>query len=107
MQFKRFFFATLGGTLGAAVLGIVMAYCGFGIWALVSQQIFNSTVDTLILWITVKWRPELRFSFQRLRGLFGYGWKLLVSSLINQVDTEIRQLIIGKMYTSTDLAQYN
>lgn len=107
MQFKRFFFATLGGTLGAAVLGIVMAYCGFGIWALVAQQIFNATVDTLILWITVKWRPELRFSFQRLRGLFGYGWKLLVSSLINQVDTEIRQLIIGKMYTSTDLAQYN
>lgn len=107
MQFKRFFFATLGGTLGAAVLGIVLAYCDFGVWALVAQQIFNASVDTLILWITVKWRPELRFSFQRLRGLFGYGWKLLVSSLINQVDTEIRQLIIGKMYTSTDLAQYN
>lgn len=107
MQFKRFFFATLGGTLGAAVLGIVLAYCDFGVWALVAQQILNASVDTLILWITVKWRPELRFSFQRLRGLFGYGWKLLVSSLINQVDTEIRQLIIGKMYTSTDLAQYN
>ena len=92
MQFKRFFFATLGGTIGAAVIGIAMAYFGFGVWALVAQQIFNATVDTLILWISVKWRPKWMFSWQRLKGLFSFGWKLLASSLL---------------YTKTDLAQYN
>lgn len=107
MQFKRFFFATLGGTVGAAVIGILMAYCGFGVWALVIQQIFNATVDTIILWITVKWRPKRIFSWKRLKGLFSYGWKLLVSALLETVYGNLRQLIIGKMYSSADLAQYN
>lgn len=107
MQFKRFFFATLGGTVGAAVIGIVMAYCGFGVWALVIQQIFNATVDTVILWITVRWRPKRMFSRKRLKGLFCYGWKLLVSALLDTVYGNLRQLIIGKMYSSADLAQYN
>lgn len=107
MQFKRFFFATLGGTIGAAVIGIAMAYFGFGVWALVAQQIFNATVDTFILWITVKWRPKWMFSWQRLKGLFSFGWKLLASSLLDTVYSDLRQLIIGKLYTSSDLAQYN
>ena len=77
LQFKRFFFATLGGTIGAAVIGIFMAYMGFGIWALVAQNLFNSMIDTVILWFTVRWRPKLRFSFFRLKRLLGYGWKLL------------------------------
>lgn len=107
MQFKRFFFATLGGTIGAAVIGIWMAFEGFGVWALVAQQIFNATVDTMILWITVKWRPKKEFSFERLKGLFSYGWKLLASSLLDTVYNNIRQLIIGRMYTPSDLAFYN
>lgn len=107
MQFKKFFFSTLGGTLGAAVLGIVLAYCGYGVWALVAQQLFNTMVDTLILWITVEWRPKRMFSLDRLKGLFQFGWKLLVSSLIDRIYNEIRQLVIGKLYTSSDLAYYN
>lgn len=107
MQFKRFFFATLGGTIGAAIIGIYMAYKGYGVWALVAQQLFNITMDTIILWITVKWRPKKMFSFDRLKGLLSYGWKLLASALIDTGYKELRQLIIGKMYTSEDLAFYN
>ena len=107
LQFKRFFFATIGGTLGAAVLGIWMAYRGFGVWALVAQGLFNSVVGTVILWLTVKWRPKRVFSFTRFRGLFSFGWKLLVSDLINTVYNNLRQLIIGKMYTTQSLAMYN
>lgn len=107
MQFKRFFFATLAGTLGAAILGILIAYLGGGVWALVMQQIFNTTIDTIILWITVKWRPKKIFSFERFKSLFSYGWKLLVSSLLDTVYTNLRSLIIGKLYTSSDLAYYN
>lgn len=107
MQFKRFFFATLGGTLGAAVVGIIIAYSGGGVWALVIQQIFNATINTVILWITVKWRPKKMFSFERLKGLFSFGSKMLVSSLIDTVYKNIRQLVIGKIYSSSDLGYYN
>lgn len=107
LQFKRFFFATLGGTIGAAIVGISMAYLGFGVWALVAQQIFNELVGTIVLWITVRWRPRAFFSFSHLKGLLSFGWKLLVSSLLDTVYNNLRNLIIGKMYSSADLAYYN
>ena len=107
MLFKKFFYSTLFGTIGAAVIGIWMAFKGMGVWALVVQQLFNAALDTTILWITVDWRPKRQFSFERLRGLFGYGWKLLVSSLIDKTYFEIRQLIIGKVYSQSDLAFFN
>ena len=107
MLFKRFFFATLGGTVGAAFIGIVMAYSGFGVWAIITQSLFNQVVDTLILWVTVKWRPKRQFSFARLRCLFSYGWKLLVSGLIDVGYIKLRQFIIGLKYSTEDLAYYN
>lgn len=107
MMFKRFFFSTLGGTIFSAILGIIMAYMGFGVWALVAQQLSNTAIDTLILWITVKWRPKLMFSWKRLKGLLSFGWKLLVSSLLDTVYNNLRNLIIGKIYSSSDLAFYN
>lgn len=107
MQFKRFFFATLGGTVGAAVIGIWMAYKGMGVWALVTQQLFNAAVDTTILWLTVKWRPKRVFSFERLRTLFSFGWKLLASGILETVYSKLWDLIIGKVYSSSDLAFFN
>ena len=106
LQFKRFFFATLGGTLFSAVLGIAMALKGFGVWALVAQQLSDVTVNTAILWITVRWRPKRIFSWKRLTGLLSYGWKLLVASLIDQVYLKIYPLIIGIRYTNEDIAFY-
>lgn len=107
MLFKRFFFATLGGTIFSAFFGIVLAYKGYGAWAIVGQQLSNTAIDTIILWITVKWRPQMAFSWKRLTSLLSYGWKLLVSSLIDSLYNNLRNLIIGKVYTSQDLAFYN
>ncbi len=107
LLFKRFFFATLTGTIGAAFIGIWMALHGYGAWAIVVQNLFNKTVDTIILWITVKWRPKKQFSMKRLKSLLQYGWKLLASSLLDRTYAELRQLIIGKMYSKADLAYYN
>ena len=107
MQFRKFFFSTLGGTVGAAVIGITMAYRGYGVWALVAQQLFNVLTDTVILTITVKWHPKRIFSFERLKGLLSYGWKLLLSALLDTLYNEARSLIIGRKYTSEDLAFYN
>ena len=107
MQFKRFFWSTLGGTLASAVVGIYMAYRGYGVWALVGQQISNQLVNTVILWFTVKWRPMLMFSVLKAKRLFSYGWKLLCSSLIDTIYNNIYSLIIGKFYSSADLGYYN
>lgn len=105
--FKKFFFATLTGTVASAVLGIYLAYRGAGPWALVAQQLTNTTVDTLMLWIIVPWRPRRTFSIERFKRLFSFGWKLLVSSLIDTIYNNLRQLIIGKIYSASDLAFYN
>jgi len=107
LEFKRFFFATLGGTIAAAVVGIWMAYRGFGAWALIAQSLLNHTIDTAILWISVKWRPQLAFSFSRLKELFSFGWKMFVSALVNTAYGKINELIIGKIYSPSALAFYN
>lgn len=107
MMFRKFFFATLGGTIGAAVIGILLAYLGYGVWALAAQHLFNMLVDTVILWFMVKWRPKPVFSLERLKRLLTFGWKLLVSYLLDTIYRDIRQLIIGRMYSSNDLAFYN
>ena len=107
MQFRRFFFATLGGTVFSAVVGITLAYLGYGVWALVFQQLLNVTVNTAILWLTVGWKPKRMFSWKRLGGLISYGWKLLVSQLLDTAYLKLYQFIIGLRYSTADLAFYN
>lgn len=107
LMFKKFFFSTLIGTIGAAILGVWMAFRGYGVWALIAQNIFNNVIDTVFLWFSVKWRPKLMFSLKRLLILLSYGWKLLVSALLDTGYRELRALIIGKLYSTKDLAFYN
>lgn len=107
MQFKRFFYSTLTGTLISAIIGIVMAYAGCGVWALVGQQISNQLINTAVLWFTVKWRPKFVFSVRKGLRLFSYGWKLLCSSLLDNTYNNLYSLIIGKFYSAADLGYYN
>ena len=107
MEFKKFFFATFGGTLISAVVGIVMAYTGFGAWALVWQYLVNVIVDTIVLWIISGWRPTREFSSRRLKGLFQYGWKIMCAGLLGTFYNNLQSIIIGKKYTEADLAYYS
>jgi len=107
MLFKKFFFSTLSGTILASIAGVVIAMSGGGVWALVIQQLVNLTVDTIVLWFVVDWRPTAEFSFKRLKKLYSFGWKLLVSALLERVYSSIYQLVIGKAYSAQDLAYYN
>ena len=84
-----------------------MAYRGFGVWALVGQQLTNQMAVTLILWFTLKWRPHLIFSLKRVKQLFSFGWKLLASSLLDTIYKDLRSLVIGKIYTPSMLGYYN
>lgn len=107
MQFKKFFFATLIGTVISAVLGIYMALNGAGVWALVFQQLINQVIDTIVLWFVTPCRFHLQFSFNRVKKLYSFGWKLLVSHLIDQIYNNMYSLVIGKTYSETDLAYYD
>ncbi len=107
MQFRKFFLSTLCGILTSAIIGITMACNNCGVWALVGQSLSNIFIDFIVLSITIRWKPKLKISFQRLKVLISYGWKVLVSSLISTLYDDIRGLIIGKIYTTEDLAFYN
>ena len=106
MKYKYFFFATLIGTVISAVVGIVMAYMGYGVWALVAQYLTNSVVDTLVIWFTCGWHPSFKFSLKRLKSLYSFGWKMQLSTLIVTIYVEVESLCIGRKYTSADLAYY-
>ena len=107
MQFRRLFFSTIAGAVVSATVGIVMAYKGYGVWALVWQYLIASAIDTVVLWFTVKWRPMLKFSFERLKGLYSFGWKIFIASMIRTLYNDLRSLVIGIFYTPADLAYYN
>ena len=107
MMFKKFFFSTLTGTIGSAVVGVAIAYMGCAVCARVGQTLSISLFNALVLFFTINWRPKFMFSFERMKSMFSFGWKLLVSSMLNRAYNELRQLIIGKMYSTADLAYYN
>ncbi|MDO4563061.1 MAG: lipopolysaccharide biosynthesis protein [Clostridia bacterium] len=107
MQFKRFFFSTIFGTIASGVVGIVMAYGGCGVWALVGQNLTSITISTIVLWFTVKWHPQRAFSWERLRTLYSFGWKVLVTKLLQTLYINVYALVIGKVYTTSDLGYYN
>lgn len=107
MMFKKLFFSSLGAIVVSGAIGVITAYSGWGVWALVAQQLVNQFVVTIILWFTIKWRPSLLFSFKRVTVLFSFGWKLLVSAVLCTLDRNIRTLIIGKNYSSDMLGFYN
>ena len=107
MQFKKFFCSTLSGTAASAVVGIFMAYNGYGIWSLVGQYLSNAVINTIVLFSVISWRPQLIFSLQRLKSLFSYGWKLLLSGLLETGYQSLNSLLIGKFYTPTDLAFFD
>ena len=107
MQFKRFFYSSMGAVLGSGIIGVFFAFKGYGVWALVIQQLVKDVLICLILWFTVKWRPKFIFSFNRVKMLFSFGWKLLCSGLLDTVFRNIYNLIVGKIYDSQTLGYFN
>lgn len=107
MLFKKTFKSSLISSVLSGVIGILMAYSGFGVWSLVAQHILGCIIGTFVLRHYVSWRPTLMFSLQRAKPLFNYGIKILGSTLVSTIYKEIRQLLIGLYYTPTDLALFN
>ena len=106
LQFRKFFYATLGGTLISAVVGITMALCGFGVWALVAQEMTNNFIDTLMLLFTTRMKVRLRCSWKRLKGLLSFGLHNFASSLVSIFYDQLSPMAIGLRFSTVDLAYY-
>lgn len=107
MDFKKLFFSHVGAILFSGCLGIVIAVNGGGLWALVAQSLSNITVTCIMMIFFVKVRIKRVCNMQRIKVLFGFGWKVLVSSLIDTIYQDLRSLVIGKQYDSSTLGCYN
>lgn len=106
MQFRKFFYATAVGTIVSGVIGIYLAYQTQGIWALVAQSMIAIILNTVILFFMVPIRPKLVFSVNKMKEIYRYGSKILCTSLLHTVYWDIMSLLIGKRYSTTDLAYY-
>lgn len=107
IDFKRQAKISLSSAILAGSVGIIMAFLGYGVWALVVQIVGSSFLRMIFLWFTAKWRPRERFSLNSFRYLFGYGSKLLVSGLLDTIYNNLYTIIIGKVFTSSQLGLYS
>jgi O-antigen/teichoic acid export membrane protein len=107
MRFKLSFKVSLIAVVVSGVFGVIMAYCGYGVWALVASQLGGQIATTLTLWLVIRWRPLWTFSFSALRQLFRFSSKLLASALLETLFNNLYNLIIGKLFNPTVLGYYN
>ncbi len=107
MKFEYFFYTSLITLLLSGIIGISMAWSGFGVWAVVAQFISSETTNMLILALLLRWTPEWSFSQRSLQWIWAYGWKLILVGVINVLYSQIRSFVIAKRYSSMDLAFYS
>lgn len=106
IDFKTQAKASLSAAVISGCIGIVLAYSGFGVWALVVQQLLNLSVNTLLLWIFSKWRPIAVFSWDSFHELFAFGSKMLASGLLDTLYRNIYPIVIGKLFSASSLGHY-
>lgn len=107
LKFKELMICNIIGTVIAGACGILCAYKGFGAWSIIIYYSLHSLISCIGMAIVQKWLPNLKFSKEKAKGLFSYGWKILVSGLLTTLYNNIRSLIIGKKYSETDLGYYD
>lgn len=106
IDFKSQTKITITASVSSGIFGIAMAFLGFGVWALVAQTLTSQTIRTFLLWVVNKWVPSLRFSSKSFHELFDFGWKMMVSSILDTVWKELYQVIVGRFYSPATLGQY-
>lgn len=106
VDFRTHAIVNCSSSLLSGVIGIAMAYMGYGVWALVAQQISAQTIAAILLWLMNRWMPKLEFSVSSFREMWGFGWKMLVSGLLDTTWKQIYEVVIGKCYSPATLGLY-
>lgn len=106
IDFRRLTICSVTSSLLSGVVGIGMAFRGYGVWSLVGQQLAKQISNSIMLWILGKWRMELRFSVRSFRELFAYGSNVMLTGLLDTVFKNIYYPVIGKCFSASTLGQY-
>lgn len=106
LDFKTQTKVTIISAILSGTIGVWMAYAGYGVWALVAQQLSNAGFNTLLYWIINKWIPKLQFSIESFRVMWDFGWKLMLSGIFNSLSGQLHQIVIGKAFSPATLGQY-
>lgn len=106
IDFKTQTKITLLATVISGLIGIVMAFFGCGVWSLIAQNLASQGIKTILLWIFNHWAPNFHFSSRSFKELFGFGWKMMLSGLIDTIWKELYQVVVGKFYSPATLGQY-
>lgn len=107
MQFKKSFLANVTSVSTSAILGIWAAFSGYGVWSLVIQYITNRIIATLSFYLLNRWLPKFTYSWNAVKSLFSYGWKLMVSSMLSTLSADIYSLVIGKYFSKAQLGIFD
>lgn len=107
MNFKVLSIVTVVTSLTALTVTVVMAHQGFGVWALVAQNMLTAAIPALVFWFYVRWRPRWVFSWQSFRELFGFGFYMFLTNLLNQFGHQIQGLLIGRCYNASTMGYYS
>jgi len=106
LLFKKMFYRSLAVSIPTGIFGISLAYNGFGVWSLVWQQLLGSILMYIFMQFVVKWKPTLNFSYERAMKLFSFGGKLFIAQIINSIQENLHNAIIGKIFSPAILAFY-
>lgn len=106
IDFKTQAIVSLSGAILSGIVGLSMAYNGFGVWSLVFQQVGGYLIRTILLWILGKWKPKRKWSWESFHYLWGFGSKMLGSGLLDTIYNNIYPIVIGKYFSAQDLGNY-
>ena len=107
LKFRIYTIATIISSISSGIVGIILAYRKWGVWALVMQQLLANVISVLLLLAMAEWKPKLIFSFTRLKSIWSYGWKILGMGMLNSMYTSLYTLVVGKVFNSETLGLYN
>ncbi len=107
IDFKTKTKASVIAAVLSGVIGVSMACMGYGVWALVAQQLSKQLIFSICLWLLNKWWPKMKFSVESFKYMWGFGWKLLLSVLLNNIWNQLYQTVVGKFYSPATLGQYS
>lgn len=107
LDFKTKTKASLISAIASGIIGVIMAFIGFGVWFLVGQKLSQTLFYSIILWILNKWRPCFKFNKNSYSYMWGFGSKLMLSGILNNIWNQLYQVVVGKYYSSSTLGQYS
>lgn len=106
LKFKLYSQITIVAVLVGTVVGIGLAYYGWGVWSLVVKEMVTVLVTGILLWVLCHWRPLLKFSIASFKSLFNYGFMIFLASFVNRLYENVQGLIIGRAFSAKDLGYY-